>query len=301
MDDPHSHSQHDHTHGSSVKNLKTVFFLNLIFTCIEVAGGMLTGSLAIISDALHDLGDSVALGLSWALEKLSFRKRTKRYTYGYKRFSLLGGLFTAVILIIGSVFVISEAVKRIFQPAAVFVPGMMALAVLGVAVNAVAVLKIRRGKKITERIVMIHLLEDVLGWTAVLVVSVIMQFTDLPVLDPLLSLCIAVFVLSKIYPQLRATLNIFLQHAPANFDETKIRSTLIRIKDVQAVHDLHVWTMDGEYHVGTLHVVVDKKLSVKKSVLVKEKVRALLNKQGIDHITIEIEREDEECSNCDTE
>jgi len=299
MDRYQSHTHHDHTHGSSVENLKTVFFLNLIFTCIEVVGGILTGSIAIISDALHDMGDSVALGLSWALEKLSFKKRTKRYTYGYKRFSLLGGLITAVILIIGSVFIISEAIKRIFQPVSVYVPGMIALAVLGVAVNTIAVLKIKRGKKITERIVMIHLLEDVLGWAAVLVVSIIMQFSDLPVLDPLLSLCIAVFVLSKIYPQLKATLNIFLQHAPADFNDSKIITLLKQIKHVRAVHDLHVWTMDGEYHVATLHVVVEKKLPVKKSTDIKAKVRTLLRTQGIDHITVEIEREDEECFNCD--
>ena len=156
-----SHKQHDHVHASSVKNLKTVFFLNIVFTGIEVAGGILTGSLAIIADALHDLGDSVALGLSWALEKLSFKKRTKRYTYGYKRFSLLGGLITAIILIIGSVFVIFEVVKRILQPVAVYVPGMIALAVLGVTVNTIAVLKMRHGKKITERIVQAGRLLDI--------------------------------------------------------------------------------------------------------------------------------------------
>jgi cobalt-zinc-cadmium efflux system protein len=300
MNKAKSSSDHGHTQNSSVKNLKTVFFLNLIFTCIEVAGGILTGSLAIISDALHDLGDSVALGLSWAFEKYAFKKRTRRYTYGYKRFSLLGGLITAIILIVGSVFVISEAVKRIFQPTAVYVPGMMVLAVLGVAVNTIAVLKMKHGKKISERIVMIHLLEDVLGWAAVLVVSVIMQFSDLPVLDPLLSLCIAVFVLSKIYPQLKATLNIFLQHAPVDFKESLVVSPIMKMKGVRHVHDLHVWTMDGEYHVATLHVVVAKKMSAVQAAAVKQKVRLLFSSHGVDHVTVEIEREGEECVSCDT-
>jgi cobalt-zinc-cadmium efflux system protein len=290
---------HDHPHGSSVKNLKTVFFLNLAFTCVEVAGGLLTGSLAIISDALHDLGDCVALGLSWVLERLSFKKRTRRYTYGYKRFSLLGSLITAIILIVGSVFVISEAVKRIIQPTAVYAPGMMVLAVLGVMVNTIAVFKIRHGKKITERVVMIHLLEDVLGWAAVLVVSVIMQFSDLPVLDPLLSLCISVFVLSKIYPQLKATLNVFLQHAPADFDESGVVSSIKQMKGVRGVHDLHVWTMDGEYHVATLHVVVVKRMSAARTAAVKQKVRSLFSSYGVDHVTVEIEGEDEECLSCD--
>jgi cobalt-zinc-cadmium efflux system protein len=294
-------AHHDHTHNTSISNLKTVFFLNLCFTVIEVVGGILTGSIAIISDALHDLGDSVSLGFSWAFEKLSFKKRTERYTYGYKRFSLLGGLITAIMLIIGSIFVISEAVKRIISPVAVYAPGMMALAVLGLVVNTLAVLKVKRGKKITERIVMIHLLEDVLGWAAVLIVSIIMQFTDLPVLDPLLSLCIAVFVLSKIYPQLKATLNIFLQHAPLDMDIPGITALIKKIKHVRDVHDLHIWTLDGEYHVVTLHVVVEQGLSPERNADIKAGVRGLLAKRGIDHITVEIEREDEECLNCDTE
>jgi cobalt-zinc-cadmium efflux system protein len=293
-------AHHDHTHTTSISNLKTVFFLNLGFTVIEVVGGFLTGSIAIISDALHDLGDSVSLGFSWAFEKLSFKKRTDRYTYGYKRFSLLGGLITAVMLIIGSIFVISEAVKRIIAPVAVYTPGMLGLAILGLAVNGLAALRVRRGKKITERIVMIHLLEDVLGWAAVLIVSVIMQFTDLPVLDPLLSLCIAVFVLSKIYPQLKATLNIFLQHAPRETDIRAVTVMIKKIKHVRDVHDLHIWTLDGQYHVATLHVVVEQDLPAERNAEVKANVRSLLTAHGIDHITVEIEREDEECLNCDT-
>jgi cobalt-zinc-cadmium efflux system protein len=295
------HDHHDHAHHTSINNLKTVFFINLCFTVIEVVGGVLTGSIAIISDALHDLGDSVSLGFSWAFEKLSFKKRTARYTYGYKRFSLLGGLITAVMLIIGSVFVISEAVKRIIEPVAVNATGMMGLAVLGLAVNTLAALRVRRGKKITERIVMIHLLEDVLGWAAVLVVSIIMQFTYLPILDPLLSLCIAVFVLTKIYPQLKATLNIFLQHAPLEFDITATKTQINKIEHVRDVHDLHIWTLDGEYHVVTLHVVVTRGLPEQETAGIKSKVRSLLSGKGIDHITVEIEWEDEECLNCDTE
>jgi len=277
------HDHHDHAHHTSITNLKTVFFINLCFTVIEVVGGVLTGSIAIISDALHDLGDSVSLGFSWAFEKLSFKKRTARYTYGYKRFSLLGGLITAVMLIIGSVFVISEAVKRIIEPVAVNATGMMGLAVLGLAVNTLAALRVRRGKKITERIV------------------IIMQFTYLPILDPLLSLCIAVFVLTKIYPQLKATLNIFLQHAPLEFDITATKTQINKIKHVRDVHDLHIWTLDGEYHVVTLHVVVTRGLPEQETAGIKSKVRSLLSGKGIDHITVEVEREDEECLNCDTE
>jgi cobalt-zinc-cadmium efflux system protein len=291
--------RHEHLHGESVKKLKAVFFLNLTFTCIEIIGGFLTGSMAIISDALHDLGDSVSLGLSWMFERLSAKRRTKAYTYGYRRFSLLGGLITAIMLIVGSVFILAEAVKRILAPVEVYASGMLALAVLGLAVNGAAVLKIKGGKKITERLVFIHLLEDVLGWGAVLIVSIIMQFTYLPILDPLLSLCIAVFVLSKIYPQLKTILNVFLQHAPSDFNEKKILRLIKKIEAVKSIHDLHVWTLDGQYHVATLHVVVQRNLSIEKSITTKEKVRSVLLAQGIDHLTIELESEDEECQNCD--
>ena len=193
------HNHHHHSHGSSTENIAVAFFLNLAFTIIEFIGGFYTNSLAIMSDALHDLGDSLSLGLSWYFQKKSTKRANKKYSYGYKRFSLLGAVINSIVLVIGSVFIIKEAIPRIINPENADAKGMMWLAVLGIIVNGAAVLKLKKGTSINERVVSLHLLEDVLGWVVVLLASIVMQFWDVPVLDPVLSIAIAGFVLFNVY------------------------------------------------------------------------------------------------------
>ena len=193
----HNHN-HSH-HHEDVKNIKVAFSLNLMFTIIEFVGGFLTNSMAILSDAVHDLGDSFSLGLSWYFQKIAKRPRTKNYTYGYKRFSLLGAIINSVILVVGSVLILMNAIPRLFHPQQPDVKGMLLLAVLGVIVNGAAVLRLRKGRSLNERVVSPHLLEDVLGWLAVLVGAGIMYFVDAPFIDPLLSIAISAFILFNVY------------------------------------------------------------------------------------------------------
>ena len=188
----HSHAGHDH---GSESNLKVAFFLNLGFTIVEIIGGLLTNSIAILSDALHDAGDTASLGLAWYFERVSERGRTSRLTYGYKRFRLLGGLITGLLLIAGLAFVLWKAVGRLISPEPVNAPGMMVLAVIGILVNGAAVLRVRKGTSLSEKVVSWHLLEDTLGWGAVLIGAGIMAIWDLPIIDPILSIGISLFVL----------------------------------------------------------------------------------------------------------
>jgi cobalt-zinc-cadmium efflux system protein len=225
-------------------------------------GGVLTGSLAIISDAIHDLGDSISLGLSWYFQRLSRRGSSPTFTYGYRRFSLVGAIINGLILLVGSTLVISRAIPRLFHPATPNTAGMIILAVIGVVVNGIAVIRLRKGTTINERVVSLHLLEDVLGWIAVLFGSLVMHFIDFPIIDPLLSLAIALFVIIRVIRNLKESLTILLQGRPPEVDIEEIKKALSTLSPVRGIHDAHVWTLDGDYHVMSLHILLEGKKSL---------------------------------------
>ncbi|WP_424963909.1 cation diffusion facilitator family transporter [Ekhidna sp.] len=286
---------HDHSHDHSEGNVKVAFFLNLSFTIIEVIGGLYTNSLAILSDALHDLGDSLSLGLSWYFQKLSKKGRTKKFSYGYKRFSLLGAIINSIVLVAGSIFILTKAIPELFNPGETNVQGMLYLAILGIAVNGAAVLKLRKGESLNEKVVSLHLLEDVLGWVAVLIGSIIMMYTDAPFIDPLLSVLISLFVLYNVYKNLRKSMLVILQGIPEDVSLDEIKEKLKDISEITDVHDNHVWSMDGEYNILTIHLQLDQDYKLSKQAKLKEKVRTQLKDESINHITIEFEGQDENC------
>ncbi len=282
---------HNHSEG----NVKVAFFLNLSFTIVEVIGGLYTNSLAILSDALHDLGDSLSLGLSWYFQKLSKKGRTKKFSYGYKRFSLLGAIINSIVLVAGSIFILTKAIPELFNPGETNVQGMLYLAILGIVVNGAAVLKLRKGESLNEKVVSLHLLEDVLGWVAVLIGSIIMMYTDAPFIDPLLSVLISLFVLYNVYKNLRKSMLVILQGIPEEVSLEDIKEKLKDISEITDVHDNHVWSMDGEYNILTIHLQLDQDYKLSKQAKLKEKVRSQLKDESINHITIEFEGQDEKC------
>lgn len=291
----HSHS-HTHTHShKDVENIRVAFFLNLLFTIIEFVGGFLTNSMAILSDAVHDLGDSFSLGLSWYFQKLAKKRSDQNYTYGYKRFSLMGAMINSIILVVGSVLIFIHAVPRLFNPEQPDAKGMLLLAVLGVVVNGAAVLRLRKGHSINERVVSLHLLEDVLGWAAVLVGALVMMFADVPVLDPILSIAIAFYVLSNVYRNIRESLHIILQGTPVNIKTDAVRQAALSFAEVESVHDLHLWSVDGEYNILTLHLVLKKLLPMEELHRLKTDIREKMNDLNVQHCTIEFEMSGEQC------
>jgi len=285
---------HEHHHGE-VKNIKVAFFLNLFFTLLEIAGGFFTNSMAILSDAVHDLGDSLSLGLAWYFQKVSSKGSDKSYSYGYKRFSLLGAIINSIVLIVGSIFILSAAIPRIFHPEKTQAAGMFFLAIVGVLINGIAFLRLKRGSSINEKVVSLHFLEDVLGWVSILIGSVIMYFFNAPFIDPILSVGIAFFVLSNVYKNIRQTLHIILQGIPDNVDIEEISQQLQEFKGVEDIHDLHVWSVDGNYNILTVHVVLNKLLEKDKITELKGRIRNSLKQKGIQHATIEFESKDEHC------
>ena len=290
MSHNHHHPQH-HAEG----NVKVAFFLNLSFTIIEIIGGLYTNSLAILSDALHDLGDSLSLGLSWYFQKLSKKGRTKTFSYGYKRFSLLGAIINSIVLVVGSIFILTKAIPELFIPEETNVEGMLYLAILGIVVNGAAVFKLRKGETLNEKVVSLHLLEDVLGWVAVLIGSIVMMLVDAPFIDPLLSVLISLFVLYNVYKNLKKSLLVILQGIPEKVSIDDIRQKLKDMAEVIDIHDCHAWSMDGQYNILTIHLQLDKDYKLSEQSRLKETVRSKLKDESINHITIEFEGQNENC------
>ena len=285
---------HDHHHHSS-NNIKVAFFLNFAFTILEIIGGLYVNSIAIISDAIHDLGDTISLGTSWYLEEKSYKKSNKKFSFGYKRFSLLGALINSIILIIGSLYVITEAVGRILEPEHTDAKGMIFFAVIGVLVNGYAAWKLSSGKTMNEKVASWHLVEDVLGWVAVLVVGIILNFKDIHYLDPALSLLITIYILWNVFIRLKQTLFIFLQGVPEDLDINEIESKILNIDFVNSIHHMHVWSLEGEHNVFTAHIKIDDNSNLNNFKKVKSDVKDILKEYKFEHYTVEVEFNDENC------
>jgi cobalt-zinc-cadmium efflux system protein len=289
-----------HDHGRSpaeadTRSIRGAFFLNLAFTAAEIVGGLATNSLAILADALHDFGDSTSLGLSWYLQRLSGRGRDAGFSYGYRRFSLLAALTSTVVLIGGSLLVLSEAVPRLLRPQHANAPGMLVFALLGVGVNGLAALRLRGASSINARAVAWHLLEDVLGWAAVLLVSVVLLFSDLYILDPILSVLITLYVLAGVVRNLRRTLRVLLQAVPEGVDLQRLEERIHRLPKVVGTHHTHVWSLDGIDHILTAHVVVEDGASRDDIAALKQGIRAISEDLHLEHTTLEVEHESEDC------
>jgi cobalt-zinc-cadmium efflux system protein len=283
----HSHHPHGHGHDHASNNLLLALALNFSFALIELVGGIYTNSVAILSDALHDFGDAFSLGVAWYLQKISGKPRDEYYSYGYRRFSLLGALVVSSVLLIGVALVIRESVERLMKPEQADAKGMLVLAVLGVAINGFAALRVKKGDSHNERAVYLHLLEDVLGWIAVLISSLIMIFFNLPLLDPVVSLGIAFFILYNVYKNLRGVVRILLMEVPGHVKLPEFESAVRALKHVKDLDDLHLWTLDGKNHVLTMQVIVSDKLGFAALRKIKHEIRGLARARGIMHTTVE--------------
>lgn len=281
-----------HSHQpSDSKNVATAFFLNLGFTIIEIIGGILTNSIAIQSDALHDAGDTISLGFAWYFQRLSKKGRDEKFTFGYKRFNTLGAMITGVVLAAGSVYILIEAIPRLFNPEETNVQGMIWLAILGVIVNGLAVFRLKKGgNSLNEQVMSWHLLEDVLGWVAVLIGSIVMYFYDLPWIDPALSIGITLYVLVNVVKKLWMAGKIILQAAPDDIDPASVKKKLEDMEDVKKAHHIHLWTLDGEYNLLSAHIQTDKDKTISALEPIKDNIQSELQENfHIDHITLEFE------------
>ncbi len=279
------------------KNILIAFILNLSFSVFEFFGGFFTNSVAILSDSIHDLGDALSIGISYLLERKSKKKADNNYTYGYARYSVLGGVITTVILLVGSILVIVNATKRLINPVPVNYNGMILFAIVGVILNLIATYVTREGKSINQKSVNLHMLEDVLGWVVVLFGAIIMNFTDISIIDPIMSIGVAVFILINSLRNLKEVLDLFLEKTPKNVNIDELKEDLLKIKDVEDIHHIHVWSMDGEHNYATMHIVT-KVEDIKR---IKKEIREKLEEHNICHAILETEDEVCDDSECNVE
>ncbi|QDG40036.1 cation transporter [Alteromonas mediterranea] len=292
-DNPHSHS-HELENADSTR-IGWAFWLNFTFTIIEFIGGWLTNSVAIMADAVHDLGDTLSIGLAWYLSKLGKKASTEKYTYGFKRLSLMGAMINGVILVVGAVWILSEAIPRLAKPEMPVTEGMMGLAVLGILVNGLAAYKLHGGHSMNEKVLNWHLIEDAMGWVAVLIVAIVLHFVNWPILDPILSIGFTLFILINVIRYVVQTMSLFLQGVPDLATRNAISKQLLSIQHVEEIHHVHFWSLDGEQHVLTAHVVINCLIDNEKLRALKQEVNERLTPFGLSHTTIEFELPGEPC------
>ena len=238
---------------------------------IEFIGGIVTNSVSIISDAVHDFGDAISIGVAYFLEKISKKKPDNMYTYGYIRYSVIGAVVTNVILMVGSIFVILSGINRFIKPVDVNYDGMIIFALFGVCVNFFAAYFTRGGRTLNQRAVNLHMLEDVLGWVVVLIGAFLIKFTKFLLIDAILSIGVALFIFVNAVKGLKRSLDLFLEKIPEGINIEEISRHLLNIKGVKGVHHIHIWSIDGVNNYATMHIVCDDKMSnVVKSRVKKE-------------------------------
>jgi cobalt-zinc-cadmium efflux system protein len=303
--DTHHNHNHDHRHAHShghhhvttndPRLLARAFWLNFCFALIELVGGWWTNSVAILADAMHDLGDSLAIAFAWLAAVVAGRAATTLYSYGYKRWSLLSAFINCCILISGSVFILWHAIPRLWAPELPHAPGMMALAVLGIAVNGAAVWQLRGGHSQNAQVISWHLLEDILGWAAVLIGSILIYLTGWAVIDPLLSIAVTLFILLNVWRQFTQTLRLFLQVTPDPALQQRIEQQLRQLPFVHDLHHLHLWSLDGADHVLTVHLTMTEQAAWQDTAAYKQQIRDRLAEFQLAHTTVELEWPNEPC------
>ena len=280
---------------NSEKNILIAFLLNFFFAIFEFIGGFFTGSISIISDAFHDFLDSISIGISFILEKISKQKPNSDYTFGYGRYSTLGALITTMILIIGSLLMIKNAIDRLINPVSIYYDGMLFFALIGVIVNLFATYFTRGGQSLNQKSVNLHMIEDVIGWIIVFIGAIVMKFSQIDFLDPLMSIVVSIFIMFQACSNFKKIIFLFLDKVPRHISIQHIKENLVKLDGVEEIHHIHVWSLDGINNYATMHIVLNKNYSVN----IKKLIREQLKIYGICHVTLEFETKEELCSGND--
>ena len=276
-------------------SLLIAFFLNLSCVFIEIVGAFWTNSTAILADALHDTGDCLAIALNIFLFQFINKPENHVFSFGYRRFTLLGTLISGCIILLSSLFVFYESIPRLLEPEAIYAPGMLFLALFGITANSIAALLLYKDLSKTNPVLTWHFIEDILGWGAILIASGVLYFVDFPILDPLLAILISSYIIWNVIKHLKPILMLFLQAVPHQLEIAKIEEKICAMKEVKSVHNTHIWGVDSQVSVLTTHILVQNIDSIEKIVALKKKIKLCIKKFSIDHVTIELEFDEEKC------
>ncbi len=276
----------------SENRILVAFLLNLVFTVVEIFGSVLTGSVTILSDAVHDFGDCIALAVAWRMEKLSKRPANERYHFGYRRFSVVAGLVNNLILLAGGVVLITASVQRFFHPRMIDGRGMLVFAVFGILVNGAAMLLTAKGRNINEKTISMHMLEDVLTWVTVFCVGVIMCFYELPALDSLLSIGMTFVIFAGVFRNLKKITAIITVRSPLEAGEYReLRGQIDRLNEVGVLEELRLFTMDGEDKNAEVCLVIYEELGTEDMMQLLSGVQMCCTGAGIGHTVIQVRYE----------
>ena len=285
-------SKHNH---SSKENIRIAFLLNLLFSFIELIGGFITNSMSILSDSIHDFGDAISIGVSYFLEKKSEKKSDNKYTYGYLRYSLLGAIITSVILFTGSIIVIYNAILRIITPEEINYDAMIIFAIFGVIINCYTAYRTSHSQKHNEKVINLHMLEDAIGWIIVLIGSICMKIFNISIIDSILSIILAFYILFHVYKYIKEVFYIFMETVPNDIDLNELEKDIEKEFNLKSIHHIHIWSLDGINNFMTAHVQLKEDLNKKETIELKNNIKEYVKKYDINHLTIEIEFHDENC------
>jgi cobalt-zinc-cadmium efflux system protein len=293
-----NHEHHNHNISTSnIKNIKLALFINFTFTIIELVGGILANSVAIISNAVHDLGDTVALSFSYFSERFASHKTSNdNYTYGLNRLPLLSAFINSVILLVGSIFILYNTIPRLFKPESPKADLMIVIAVVGVIANGIALYRLRKNVGLNSKVMGLHLLEDVLGWASVLIGGIMIKFFNLRIIDPILSIAITIYILFNVIKNLRSAFQLFMQKSPSTLDSNEILFKIKEDRNILSVEDFHIWSLEGTQHVLSAHIKVKDSITPADMIALKSRIRDEIKKYGDIHSTIEFEYESENCN-----
>lgn len=273
-----------------MKNMTIAFFLNLVFSIFEFIGGTYTNSVALTSDAIHDLGDAISIGTACLMEKRSRKPADNKFTFGYSRYSVLSAMKTSAILITGSIAIIVNAINKIMHPEPINYNGMLLFAVIGLVFNILAVFFTKHGDSLNQKSINLHMLEDVMSWAIVLIGAIIMKFTDFAMLDIILSIGTSVFILINSFKNIKSATNILADKVPSGINPRRIKSKILMLDNVRDVHHFRIWSLDEHNIYSTIHVICNSGFND------KEKIREILHEAGITNSTIEIENTNSQCN-----
>lgn len=290
MKESHNYDHsHCHKHLKDTDNIKTTFYLNLMFAILELVVGLFSNSIALISNSIHDFGDSIILLTTLEIEKFSLKPKDKRFTYGYRRFTLVGALLNTTILLIGSTLIIYGAIKRLINPTEISVGLLFVFSLIGVFINLVGVYKVSKNKNVIGDILKLNLLYDVLSWVVIFIGSIIMYLTNYYIIDSILSLIIAAMILFSVIKGFKGLFSKLMQAVPEDINIEHIMEKILESEDILDCHDLHIWDLDGDDYIATFHIVVKDNLNETELMAIKERIKRKLENCKINHATIEID------------
>lgn len=292
----HDHHGHDHTHGANKKTLFISFLVITVFMIVEVVGGLLTNSLALLADAGHMLSDSISLCIALIAFKLGERAANYGKTYGYKRFEILAAVINGATLLVVSIYIFYEAYQRLFDPPEVASTGMLIIAAIGLLVNIIVAFIMLRGgdteNNLNMRAAFLHVLGDLLGSVGAIIAALLMIFFNWAWADTVASVLVAVLILVSGWRVTKASLHVLMEGTPANVNLDEVIKTMKSVEGVQNIHDLHVWSVTSGQNVLSCHIIVDGQMTIEESQQLLRTIEHDLEHKNIGHVTIQVETEE---------